>query len=63
VAGLSFQAVAWLLPSDGKLAALLQLLAGGLVLVVTYLGLAMLLRIREVNEVIGLVRSKLPFGR
>jgi putative peptidoglycan lipid II flippase len=62
-AGLAGWAVAWLLPSDGKLAALLQLLAGGTVLVVTYLGFAMLLRIREVSEVIGLVRDRLPFGR
>jgi putative peptidoglycan lipid II flippase len=60
-AGIAGWAVAWLLPDDGKLAALLQLLGGGLALVVTYLGLAMLLRIREVNEVIGLVRSRLPF--
>jgi putative peptidoglycan lipid II flippase len=38
---------------------MLQLAAGGLVIGITYLALATLLRIREIDEVIGLVRRRL----
>jgi putative peptidoglycan lipid II flippase len=61
-AGLAAWIVVWLLPGDAaptKLQGFVQLVAGGTVLCGTYLGLAVLLRIREVNEVLDLVRGKL----
>jgi putative peptidoglycan lipid II flippase len=42
-----------------KLEALAQLVLGGIVLGAAYLGLAVLLRIREINDVLGLVRRRL----
>lgn len=58
--------VAWLLMTvlidvfgQGKLASLLELVAGGAVLAIGYFGLAYLLRVREVSEVVGMVRRKL----
>ncbi|QSB14809.1 murein biosynthesis integral membrane protein MurJ [Natronosporangium hydrolyticum] len=54
--------VVWAVPGGaepGKLLAAGQLAAGGLALCLTYLGLALLLRISEVTEVVGLVRRKL----
>jgi putative peptidoglycan lipid II flippase len=48
--------VAW---GDGKLASFVQLVVGGLVLGLAYLGAASWLRIREVRELVGLVRAKL----
>jgi putative peptidoglycan lipid II flippase len=56
--------VLWLLPGGepSKLGAAVQLLAGGLAIGGTYLGLAMLLRIREIHEVLALVRRKLHLG-
>ncbi|MGK5441182.1 murein biosynthesis integral membrane protein MurJ [Micromonospora sp. URMC 105] len=52
-----------LLPGDpadlGWLAAALQLVVGGAVIGVTYLGLAMVLRIGEITEVVGMVRRRL----
>lgn len=38
---------------------LLQLAAGGVVLAVVYFGLALLFRVREVSDVVGMVRAKL----
>lgn len=55
-------ALASLLPGGDeptKVAALIQLVAGGLVICGAYLGLAKLLRVGEVDEVLGLVRAKL----
>jgi putative peptidoglycan lipid II flippase len=43
---------------DGRGEAVLQLLAGGSVIVVVYLGVAALLRVREVSQVMGMVRRK-----
>jgi putative peptidoglycan lipid II flippase len=54
--------VLWLLPGGAepsKLGALGQLLAGGVAIGGTYLGLAVLLRIREVHDVLALVRSRI----
>ncbi|MEH0822075.1 MULTISPECIES: murein biosynthesis integral membrane protein MurJ [unclassified Micromonospora] len=52
-----------LLPGDpadlGWLAAAVQLAVGGAVIGVTYLGLAMVLRIGEITEVVGMVRRRL----
>ncbi|MER7169327.1 murein biosynthesis integral membrane protein MurJ [Micromonospora sp. NPDC000207] len=52
-----------LLPGDpGSLswaAAAVRLAVGGAAIALTYLGLAMLLRIREITEVVGMVRRKL----
>jgi putative peptidoglycan lipid II flippase len=61
-AALAGLAVVWLLPGDGelsKLEALAQLVLGGLVVVGAYLGLARLLRVDEVSDVLALVRRKL----
>jgi putative peptidoglycan lipid II flippase len=44
---------------DGRGEALLQLLAGGTVILVAYLGTAALLRVHEVSQVMGMVRRKL----
>jgi putative peptidoglycan lipid II flippase len=51
-----------LLPGGGepdRLEALLQLAAGGAVIMLVYLGTAALLRVREVSQVVGTVRRKL----
>ncbi|MEH1012645.1 murein biosynthesis integral membrane protein MurJ [Micromonospora sp. CPCC 206060] len=51
-----------LLPGDatpGRLEAIVRLVVGGAAIGGTYLGLAMLLRIREITEVVGMVRRKL----
>ena len=52
-----------LLPGDpahlSRLAALVQLLVGGAVIGATYLGLAMVLRVGEITEVVGMVRRRL----
>lgn len=51
-----------LLPGDAtpdRSEAIIRLVIGGAVIGLTYLGLAMLLRIREITEVVGMVRSKL----
>jgi putative peptidoglycan lipid II flippase len=42
-----------------KLEATVQLAVGGMVVGGTYLGLAMLLGVREIHDVLGLVRRKL----
>ena len=44
---------------DGRGQALIQLLAGGSVILVVYLIAAFLLRVREVSQVVGMVRRKL----
>jgi putative peptidoglycan lipid II flippase len=54
--------VRWLLPGGAeptKLEAVVQLVVGGAAIGGTYLGLAGLLRVTEVREVLGLVRRKL----
>ncbi|SCL15787.1 murein biosynthesis integral membrane protein MurJ [Micromonospora inyonensis] len=54
--------VVWLLPGDdtpSRLEAIVQLVIGGAVIAGTYLGLAMLLRIGEITEVVGMVRRRL----
>ncbi|MEV0324974.1 murein biosynthesis integral membrane protein MurJ [Micromonospora echinospora] len=54
--------VIWLLPGDdtpSRLEAIVQLVVGGAVIAGTYLGLAMLLRISEITEVVGMVRRRL----
>ena len=51
-----------LLPGDdtpSRLEAIVQLVIGGAVIAGSYLGLAALLRIREITEVVGMVRSRL----
>ncbi|MGW2624164.1 murein biosynthesis integral membrane protein MurJ [Micromonospora taraxaci] len=51
-----------LLPGDAtpsRLQAIVQLVIGGAVIVGTYLGLAMVLRISEITEVVGMVRRRL----
>jgi putative peptidoglycan lipid II flippase len=49
------------LPDDStdRLTAIVQLVVGGAAIGLTYLGLAMLLRIREISDVVGLVRRRL----
>jgi putative peptidoglycan lipid II flippase len=44
---------------QGKVASLTELAAGGAVLLVCYFAAAYLLRVREVNQVVGMVRRKL----
>ncbi|HEY3503305.1 MAG TPA: murein biosynthesis integral membrane protein MurJ [Actinocatenispora sp.] len=44
---------------DGRLASFLSIVAGGAVLGLVYFGCAYLLRVREVSEVVGMVRRKL----
>lgn len=44
---------------QGKVASLAELAVGGVVLVVCYFGAALLLKVREVSEVVGMVRRKL----
>jgi putative peptidoglycan lipid II flippase len=51
-----------LLPGDAtptKVEAIVRLVVGGAAIAASYLGLAMALRIHEINEVVGLVRRKL----
>jgi putative peptidoglycan lipid II flippase len=43
-----------------KVQAVVQLVAGGVTIAATYIGLAVLLRLREVNEVLDLIRRRLP---
>jgi putative peptidoglycan lipid II flippase len=45
--------------TPGRAAAILQLVMGGAAIAVTYLGLATLLRIPEISDVVGLVRRRL----
>ena len=62
VAGVLGWLVVGLLPGGGtpdRLEALLQLAAGGVVILVAYLGTAALLRVPEISTVIGTVRRKL----
>ena len=47
------------LTPDGRIEALVQIAVGGLVILVAYLGAALLLRVREVSQVVGTVRRKL----
>lgn len=57
--------VLWLLPGGAepsKLGAAIELVAGGLVIGGTYLGLAVVLRIREVHEVLALMRNRIRRG-
>ncbi|MEV0647955.1 murein biosynthesis integral membrane protein MurJ [Phytomonospora sp. NPDC050363] len=55
--------VLWLIPNglsgSGKLNAIIDLIAGGAVLAVVYLGVAYALRAKEVTDVVGLVKGKL----
>jgi putative peptidoglycan lipid II flippase len=62
VAGALGFLVVRLLPGGGepdRLEALLQLAAGGIVILIAYLGTAALVRVREVGQVAGMVRRKL----
>jgi putative peptidoglycan lipid II flippase len=62
VAGALGLVVVRLLPGGGepnRVEALLQLFAGGAVIMICYLGAAALLRVREVSQVVGMVRRKL----
>lgn len=43
----------------GRIASLAELLAGGAVLAIVYFGLAYLLRVREISQLVGMVRAKL----
>jgi putative peptidoglycan lipid II flippase len=57
--------VVWLVPGGTeptKLGAFVQLVAGGIAIGGSYLGLAVLLRIREVHDVLALVRSRILRG-
>ncbi|HEX2771320.1 MAG TPA: polysaccharide biosynthesis C-terminal domain-containing protein, partial [Micromonosporaceae bacterium] len=45
--------------TPGRTAALLQLVIGGAAIGATYLGLATVLRIQEISDVVGLVRRRL----
>ena len=54
--------VVHLLPGGGKpdrIEAILQVVVGGTVIFVAYLGMAVVLRVQEANQVIGMVRRKL----
>jgi len=54
--------VVYLLPggdTPGRLTAALQVLAGGATIMVVYLATAALLRVREISQVVGMVRRKL----
>ncbi|MBB2944780.1 putative peptidoglycan lipid II flippase [Actinoplanes lutulentus] len=44
---------------DGRIEALVQLLAGGAVILVAYLAAALGLRVQEISQVVGMVRRKL----
>jgi len=55
-------AAAWLLTrliGDGKVASVVQLMVGGVVLVVGYAVVAMMLRVPEVNQFAGIIRRKI----
>jgi putative peptidoglycan lipid II flippase len=56
--GISYGIQAWL--GDGKLGSFVALLVGGLALGVAFVAGAVFLRIREVTEVWGTVRRKVP---
>jgi putative peptidoglycan lipid II flippase len=61
-AGIAGWLVLQVLPGGGeptRWEAILQLAVGGLVIGACYLGLAMALRIREIDDVVGLVRRRL----
>jgi putative peptidoglycan lipid II flippase len=62
VSGAVGYAVLRLLPGDAatdRVTAIVDLVVAGAAIGLTYLGLAMLLRIREISDVVGLVRRKL----
>ncbi|GAA2844592.1 hypothetical protein Acy02nite_45660 [Actinoplanes cyaneus] len=63
VAGALGYLVVRLLPGagepDGRIEALIQLVAGGAVILIAYLVAATLLRVREVSQVVGMVRRKI----
>jgi putative peptidoglycan lipid II flippase len=66
VAALGSAVVGWLVSAvvraglgDGKGAALAQLVIGGAAIVGTYVGLALVLRLREVSDVVAMVRRRL----
>ncbi|BBH65428.1 hypothetical protein ACTI_21130 [Actinoplanes sp. OR16] len=44
---------------DGRIEALIQMIAGGAVILVAYLGAALALRVQEISQVVGMVRRKL----
>ncbi|MEU8655625.1 murein biosynthesis integral membrane protein MurJ [Actinoplanes philippinensis] len=44
---------------DGRVEAIVQLAVGGVVILIAYLGTALLLRVAEVNQVVGMVRRKI----
>jgi putative peptidoglycan lipid II flippase len=44
---------------DGRIEAVVQLAVGGAVILVAYLGAALLLRVQEVSQVVGMVRRKI----
>jgi putative peptidoglycan lipid II flippase len=45
--------------TPGRTAAILQVVVGAAVIIVAYLGAATVLRVREVSQVVGMVRRKL----
>jgi putative peptidoglycan lipid II flippase len=62
VAGAAGLLVVHLLPggdTPGRLTAALQVFAAGGVIMIVYLATAALLRVREINQVVGMVRRKL----
>jgi len=62
IAGLLAFGVAWLITrgiGDGKVASVIELAVGGLVLVATYAALATVLRVREVNQFAGMIRRRI----
>jgi putative peptidoglycan lipid II flippase len=62
VAGLVAFGVAWLIAKgigDGKVASVVELAAGGLVLVAAYAAVATALRVREVDQFAGMIRRRL----
>jgi putative peptidoglycan lipid II flippase len=44
---------------DGRVEALVQLAVGGMVILIAYLGAALLLRVGEVSQVVGMIRRKI----
>ncbi|MEV0901527.1 murein biosynthesis integral membrane protein MurJ [Actinoplanes sp. NPDC049802] len=44
---------------DGRVEAIVQIAAGGAVILIAYLGAALLLRVQEVSQVVGMVRRKI----
>jgi putative peptidoglycan lipid II flippase len=62
VAGVVAFGVAWLIAKgigDGKVASIIELAVGGLVLVAAYAALATVLRVREINQFAGMIRRRL----